>query len=142
VVENHFGHDIEKGIAGNSILVPQTFETDYRSKAEIAEEKPERIAITTVSFIKGNGIITYMEYIELKEARDSSKTAKGYAICAILLNVAAICVGIYFSINSKDDVSTLELNTKNIETQIEELKGEVILIENSLEDAIEIYKQK
>lgn len=94
--------------------------------------------------ISGDALMKLLEFHELEDARKSSKTAKKYAITAIGLNILAISVGVFFSIgsSSSEDIKTLEQATKNIGIQTRELKEELILIESSLKDGIEIYKQK
>lgn len=53
--------------------------------------------------IKRDVIFSYIDYLELKEARKSSKSAKRWAIFAILLNVIAIFVQVYTSETNKID---------------------------------------
>ena len=58
----------------------------------LLEEKridiPEGLSLSVKKwFIKGDGVMKYMEYVELKEARDSSKKAQWTAITAIIVAV-------------------------------------------------------
>ncbi|MBT6049643.1 MAG: hypothetical protein HOG49_22820 [Candidatus Scalindua sp.] len=55
------------------------------------------VTVETTCFINMDAYFRYLEYIELKEARSSSKTATYFAIIAITISIIAMGFSIYFS---------------------------------------------
>ena len=53
--------------------------------------------------IKSEILFSYIDYLELQEARKSSKSAMKWAIAAILINIVAIAVQIYTSKSTQID---------------------------------------
>lgn len=96
----------------------------------------------TKTFLKAEGVMRLMEFIELEDARNSAKSANLYARIAISFSIITALISIYFSITSKNDFIPLNTNTKNIEIQIKEIKNEVNSLKNNLKDEIKIFRQK
>ena len=67
----------------------------------------------TLYSVKRDVIFSYIDYLELKEARKASRNAMGWAIAAIAINVIAIWVSIYTSISTEIDQNQFQ-EIKNI----------------------------
>ncbi len=63
--------------------------------------------------IKRDVIFSYIDYLELKTARKSSRSAMGWAIAAIVINVIAVLVQIYTSNSTEIDQNQFQ-EIKNI----------------------------
>jgi hypothetical protein len=80
------------------------------------KELARQVNQETICYMEMDAYFNYLEYIELKEARRSSKRATWFATGAIVISIVAMGVSIYFSIKQ------LKSPTKIETTQFEKIE--------------------
>ncbi len=80
-----------------------------------------RVFEKTTCYLEMNAYFNYLEYIELKEARRSSKIATWFASIAIFISIIAMGFSIYFS--NKQLKSPTKIETTQFEKIEEWVKG-------------------
>lgn len=135
------GKEINKDLADNKIVTWGKFN-------EIKDNKEKR-ASEAKSYIRGSAVIKYMEYVELQEARSSSKDASKHALIAngkakkaiwiaiggLFLN---LCLGIWTICYSM----SVEKDNNSMGVQRLELEKEKLDVQSNLLQELETLKQR
>ena len=148
-------HLKETGIEYDEFSVQHFFSLLFISKTRPQGHPPGHVSSNGMYFLGHEGYFNLLEFQELKEARDSSRSAKNLAVFAILFSGVLSVASIYFSykqLNSPISINAKqiqELNNTEINTDLEEiinLQQEAIKqrgdINNQLKLQIEHNKQR
>ncbi|VAW29463.1 hypothetical protein MNBD_BACTEROID06-1681 [hydrothermal vent metagenome] len=121
-----FNPNVEDDVNHRKLNPSSGFNNLYRNNLLPFDNSTNNIEGTT-SFITGDSIIQYLDYLELKEARSNSITAKKYASVSIVIACLAIVIPIISAFFFPPSVQIIKPHDTKFEIKSESSEGKLLI---------------